>query len=424
MLHFVTTSSAIPLKVCLRGLTGACNISPFKIMLNMPAQSIQKTLKNEVFSHIFNKGVENRNLFNDEQDYEVFLGYLSDYLSVPPDPEKTKKSFSVNGRTYKGVPHQPKNYFNKVELVSYSLKPGHFHLLIHQLSMGSLEKFMRSLSTRYAIYYNKKYKRRGSLFSGPYKSIQIENVSQLLHLTRYLHLEHLKKDGKRSKHTDYSSYKGYIGTNKASWLNPKVVLSYFDKAENDYFKGVNGYKNFVEKYELKDEERKMLERIIIESELKHLERRILKAKKSKSFKASRSRPSPEPRLRIPEFAASSAIVFALLFTIGIRNINTSAIASLPSPTPQVSGIEVVGDVEPEPEPKDILVITISDGSKSVNIRQKPSTESKIVAKAIDEETFEYVSKYSEWYRIKLDDKSTAFVSIRYAKIQKDIERDK
>ena len=136
----------------------------------MPAQNLQRTKEIGIYSHIYNKGVEKRILFNDEEDYAVFLNFLKDYLSALKDPDSLKKDFKVNGRTFQGTPHQPKNYFNQVELLAYSLMPDHFHLILHQKTRGSLESFIRSLCTRYSIYYNKKYQRTGSLFEGPYKS--------------------------------------------------------------------------------------------------------------------------------------------------------------------------------------------------------------------------------------------------------------
>ena len=384
----------------------------------MPALNHKKSNKTEAYSHIYNKAVEERSLFNNQEDYEVFLGYLNDYLTIPPDPEKVKKSFSVNGRTFQGVPHQPKNYFNKVELIAYSLLPDHFHLLANQKLPGTLEKLIRSLCTRYAIYYNKKYQRSGSLFIGPYKSVQIKDVSQLLHLTRYFHHESFKEKGdlKNLNNDSYSSYEDYLGITSNPWVKPQVVLTYFDKSENDYFKGIDGYKNFVESYILKPDETRMLEKIVIESVPEHLEKRDLKPKEIESFKEVHAEPVSESRPKIPAFIATATAVFVFLFALGIKNIKTSvaltenSVTSTPS-APQVSGAE---DVQPETK---TLVIKIGDGSESVNIRTEPSTKSEIVGKAFDGDTYELISKEEDWYQIKPDNGSNAFISTKYAVIE-------
>ncbi len=384
----------------------------------MPAKNIQRVDKNGVYFHIYNNGVEKRTIFNDEEDYEVFLGYLKEYLTAPADPKKIKKAFTVNDRVFHGVPHQPKNYFNKVELVAYGLMPSHFHLLLHQKSLDSIQNFIRSLCTRYAMYYNKKYQRTGSLFQGPYKSVQIKDVSHLIYLTRYLHRESFKENGKDLTRDNVSSYKEYLGIRQTSWVKPKTVLSFFDKSENNSFKGTSGYKNFVEKYELDQKEKKLLEELVLESESEHLESRppalpergLPERVVSKEVHFDRE---TKPRPRIPEFIAASVGVFVLLLGLGVRNISVSAAkikSSSPSPIPLISGVEDV-----KPEPKVVLVIKISDGAESVNIRQEPRVQSEKIGEALAGDTFnEFSSVDSEWYEIKLADGSTGFVSARYA----------
>src|SRR3989304_5720760 len=215
----------------------------------MPAQNVRRVDEDGVYSHIYNKGVEGRIIFADEEDYQVFLGYLKDYLTAPISPESAKKEFTVNGRIFRGVPHQPKNYFNKVELVAYSLMPNHFHLLVHQITKGSSQSFIRSLCTRYSMYFNKKYQRTGALFQGPYKSVQIKSGPRLPHLTRFFHYA-----------GGHSSYSEYLGARETSWVKPKIVLSFFGK-------GTAGYKDFVEKYEPDQKVKELLKDITFESEI-------------------------------------------------------------------------------------------------------------------------------------------------------------
>ncbi len=153
----------------------------------MLAKDLSSKSEKDVYFHVYNKGIEDKVIFKDKQDNETFVNYLKEYLSSPMDPKNNKRIFKVKGRTYKGIPHLPKNYFNKVELVSYSLTSKEFHLLLNQTVTKSIESFMRSLCTRYSMYFNKKYQRSGSLFAGPYKSSQIKNEDELLELTNKFH---------------------------------------------------------------------------------------------------------------------------------------------------------------------------------------------------------------------------------------------
>ena len=384
----------------------------------MSTKNSKKSDNSQNYFHIYNKVVEHRNLFNDKKDFEVFLNYLKEYLTPPPGTDQIKKTFSVKGRTFQGIPHQPKNYFNKVELIAYSLMPDHFHLLVRQKLPGTLEKLIRSICTRYAIYYNKKYHRSGSLFSGPYKKVDIADVSELLYLTRFFHLEPLHNKFKTINSIDYvyTSYPDYLGARNTSWLNTNLVLSYFDKSYNKNSIEKGDYKKFVETYELNQNEKKILERIIFKCIPKKLEKRDLKAQESESFKDVSTKPVSKAKSKIPEFAFLSTAIFIVLFSVGFRNVLSSSVEMLEpkqesvvsspetTPTPQVSGLK-----DEKPTSKNILVITLDDVSSSVNIRKEPTTDSEIVGRAKDGDTFEFISKVSGWYQIKLDD-GAAFVS--------------
>jgi len=64
----------------------------------------------------------------------------------------------------------------------------------------------------------------------------------------------------------------------------------------------------------------------------------------------------------------------------------------------------------------MLIIKITDGSESVNIRQKPTVGSNKIGEAKEGDTFEFVSVNSGWYEIKLADESTGFISARYLEV--------
>lgn len=362
----------------------------------MSAKHLLRVDEEGIYSHIYNKGIEQRVIFNDEKDHETFLGYLKEYLTAPRDPKSIKKVFEVKGRTFRGTPHQPKNYFNKVELIAYNLMPDHFHLLLHQKTRGSLENFIRSLCTRYSIYFNKKYQRTGALFEGPYKSAQIEDDTRLLLLTRHLH------------HTEnYSSYPEYLGKRETLWVKPKVVQSFFDKVKTDMFKGTHSYKDFAEKYELDQKEKELLDSINFESGVQHLENRG-----NARNEGAQPNPSLKPRLRTPAFIAISTAMFFLLFALGVRNINISAAENLQlSPTPEVlSETEETLPTE-EIESETLLRVKMEDASASANIYQGPTTDSEKIGEARDGDTFEYVYLNSDWYEVRLPyDETTGFIS--------------
>lgn len=358
-----------------------------------------------IYYHIYNKGVEKRIIFNDEEDYRVFIGYLEDYLAVPKDPDSVKKVFEIRGRTFRGTPHQPKNYFNEVELVAYKLSPDHFHLLLHQISKGSLEKFIRSLCTRYSIYFNNKHKRTGSLFEGPYKSIGLKDDKKLLsYLTYYLHHQ-----GERS------SYPEYLGSKKTPWVKIQGVLSTF-KMNHD------SYKHFIENYKLDQKEKELIDNVMFGDDSECIERRDLTSTQSGPLE-----PAAKPHSVVPHFFAVSSFLFLLLVGLGIRNIqvnqvNTSNL-SQPLPAPQVLPAQTE-NIEPEREsqenPRKTVIIKTGDEFSIVNIREKPATDSAKIGSARDGDVFEFVSETLDWYEIKLASESSGFISGDYAEKQEKI----
>jgi len=210
----------------------------------MPQKNIIKLYVANGFYHIYNRGVEKRNIFQDVQDYKVFLKYLKEYLSPPLKLEKLKKTFTLKGATFKGVPRQPKNYYREIELMTFCLMPNHFHLLIKQYSAKSIEKFVKSLSTRYSMYFNKKYRRVGKLFQGHYKAVLITEESYLLHLSKYIHLNPFESS---QRLTDaFSSYADYLKLRKTSWIKTNFLLSFFDNTTIPEIKKFNSYQKFVE----------------------------------------------------------------------------------------------------------------------------------------------------------------------------------
>ena len=210
----------------------------------MPAKNVIKTYIANGIYHIYNRGVEKRNIFLDEQDYHVFLQYLKEALSDPKELTIMSKSFTLKGEIFKGIPKQPKNFFGNIDLLAYCLMPNHFHLLLAQKSDHGIDHFMRSIATRYSVFFNKKRKRIGSLFQATYKATLITEESYLLHLTRYIHRNPQKYF--ENLEDAYSSYGEYLLKRKTRWIKTNTVLSFFTPGKFSFLKHCNSYKQFVE----------------------------------------------------------------------------------------------------------------------------------------------------------------------------------
>ena len=208
----------------------------------MPSPNIIKTYVDNSYYHIYNRGVEKRVIFLDDQDYKTFLSYLKFYLTIP-----------LRGETPKSFPSQQlHNHTQEIKLLAYCLMPNHFHFFVRQNDRHTINHFMRSIATRYGMYFNKRYKRVGSLFQGPYKASYIDNEMQYLYLSKYIHRNPLDLPGyeKSSKLREYpySSYRNYLGFIHQDWVHPQEIKEYFSK-ENHH----TPYQQFVEDDQISEE---------------------------------------------------------------------------------------------------------------------------------------------------------------------------
>lgn len=223
-----------------------CRVVPLKVILIMPGKNICKTYIAKGYYHVYNRGVEKRQIFLDTQDYSIFLKNLKTYLMPPPKQEDLKICFTLQGTTFKGVPRQSKNYQKEIELVAYCLMPNHFHFLVKQLNRNSLQKFMQSLTVKYCMYFNKKYKRVGQLFQSRFKAVLVNNDRYLLHLSRYIHLNPLEYTS--NIESAYSSYFEFLRKRNTVWVKPDFILKFFESETILEVTKFNSYQKFVEKY--------------------------------------------------------------------------------------------------------------------------------------------------------------------------------
>jgi len=123
---------------------------------------------------------------------------------------------------------------NLIKILSYCVMPDHYHLLIKFYSYG-LSKYISDVENSYTRYFNIKYKRKGPLWQTRYKHVKIINNEQLLHVSRYIHLNPVtNKLVDKPEDWVFSSYKHFITNNN---INDVTEIS---------IKSSKKYKRFVE----------------------------------------------------------------------------------------------------------------------------------------------------------------------------------
>ncbi|EKD56936.1 MAG: hypothetical protein ACD_58C00041G0006 [uncultured bacterium] len=98
-----------------------------------------------------------------------------------------------------------------VEIIAHCIMPTHIHLLLKQITDNGITKFMGKVLNSYSKYFNTKHQRTGPLWSGRFKNVLVKNDKQLLHLTRYIHLNPTSANLCRNPEDwAFSSYLEYI----------------------------------------------------------------------------------------------------------------------------------------------------------------------------------------------------------------------
>ena len=139
--------------------------------------------------HIVLRAVGDSVVFVDENDYYrgIFSIYefnnssLVDIWLRRQKRKKEKLQEGLEGRTLQSPERDL-----LVEILAFSFMPNHIHLLVRQLKDNGISQFMQKLGTGYAVYFNKKYLRKGHLFNR-FKAFHIGSDDQLKNVFAYIH---------------------------------------------------------------------------------------------------------------------------------------------------------------------------------------------------------------------------------------------
>lgn len=215
----------------------------------MPGRTLP--LATNHYYHIYNRSIELKPIFTNKKEYQRFYDLLNYYrFSAPP------VSFSTLNRLNQEKRNKLLTAFKKkakvlIEIICFCLMPNHFHFLLKQKKDEGISQFLGNLQNSYARYFNLKYKRIGSLFQGRFKAVLIETEGQLLHLSRYIHLNPYSsaiiKTLDQLPFYQWSSLPQYLG-NQQGICQTKIIMSSFLNAQK-YKKFLFDRANYQKKLE-------------------------------------------------------------------------------------------------------------------------------------------------------------------------------
>lgn len=190
------------------------------------------------YYHVFNRGITQQPTYLGKRDYSQMLLDLSYYrFTTPPLKLSLFKTLNLEQRSYLWKELQYKDD-KLTEAISFAFMPNHFHLLLRQTADNGISTFMRRLSNSYTRFFNSKYERKGSLFQGAFKAVHISSSEQLVHVSRYLHINPVVSCViKQQEMFDYpwTSLPEFL--EEPNIVNPEPVLSFFSSKDD--------YRNFV-----------------------------------------------------------------------------------------------------------------------------------------------------------------------------------
>ena len=106
--------------------------------------------------HVMGRGVDRRRMFVDESDYETYTRFMA---------------MVVRRQGW--------------HLLCYSLMPNHVHLMV-ETPQTNLGDGMRDLHSQYALAFNERRYRQGTLFEGRFKSPKVKTDEAFIRLVAYI----------------------------------------------------------------------------------------------------------------------------------------------------------------------------------------------------------------------------------------------
>lgn len=202
------------------------------------------------YYHVFNRGVNKFDTFIDDRDRNQALFSMDYYrISKPPVKYSRLKSLSENDRT-RILAEVLSSHDTLVDILCFTLMPNHFHFLLKQNQENGISKFISQFTNSYTKYFNTAHARTGHLFQGQFKAVEIESESQLIHVSRYIHLNpYVSNIITKQELSNYrwSSYPQYLSSNP-KLINPSLIIGIF-KSPKKYEEFVLNHADYAKELE-------------------------------------------------------------------------------------------------------------------------------------------------------------------------------
>jgi putative transposase len=196
----------------------------------MPSRKVP-LITNEYY-HIYNRGFNQQQIFLSTNDYQRvfetirYYQYLTppikfSYLNIQP-PKQQKEILSHLVQT-------------SIDILAFCFMPNHFHFLVKQVKDSGINLSISKFSLSYSRYFNIINEKKGPVFEGRFKAVKVSSNEQLLHLSRYIHLNpftaSIVKDIHSLQDYPYSSLKEYMHPQRFNLAQTDEILAQFKSTQ-------------------------------------------------------------------------------------------------------------------------------------------------------------------------------------------------
>lgn len=197
-------------------------------------------LVNGQIYHIFNRSINRKPIFVTRRENLRAIETLSFYRFHKPPVRLSLFLLWNSSRKSELVTKLTQKRKVLITILSYCLMPNHFHLLLRQEIDNGISNYLSQIQNSYTKYFNTKFKETGHLFQGRFKAIRIETDEQLIHVSRYIHL---------NPYTSYivkeiSELLEYEWSSLPEYLDKRGYLCEVEDVMSN-FKDINSYKQFI-----------------------------------------------------------------------------------------------------------------------------------------------------------------------------------
>jgi putative transposase len=192
--------------------------------------------------HIFNRTIADQPIFSDDRICNRALKTFWFYQK-----RQQRKKLSDFLRMGGVAQEEFLSYMNTlpsiVALHCYCLMPNHFHLLVTQRTSGGISYFVGALQNSLAHFYNTLRGAKSPIFLPGFQAVHIDSDAQLMHVSRYIHLNPYTSSLVHS----FTELYDFPWSSLKDYLSPSLDISMLDTSLiNSLIGAPNKHRQFID----------------------------------------------------------------------------------------------------------------------------------------------------------------------------------